>query len=104
MCLGVVKSGSPRLKSKTILPSVFSCLAFAPAASVADGWTAAAIFEIGSMMVVSFCVQGFRRLLYDECSLRLAFGWPFQRRDAPDSAARTLNEKRGTIMVYLSRI
>src|SRR4051794_40335422 len=47
MCSGVVKSGSPRLKSKTPIPSAFSCLALAPAARVADGCTAAAILEIG---------------------------------------------------------
>src|SRR5437588_5100204 len=48
MCAGVLKSGSPRLKSKTVLPSAFSWRALAPAASVADGCTAAAIREIGS--------------------------------------------------------
>src|SRR5437868_2705162 len=50
MCSGVGKSGSPRLKSKTLTPSAFICLALAPAASVADGWTAAAIFESASMV------------------------------------------------------
>ena len=47
MCSGVGKSGSPRLKSKTSMPSALSCRALAPAASVADGCTAAAILEIG---------------------------------------------------------
>src|SRR5262249_59302358 len=42
--------GSPRLKSKTLTPSALSCLALAPAASVADGCTAAAIFESASMV------------------------------------------------------
>ena len=39
MCSGVVKSGSPRLKSKTRIPSASICLALAPAARVADGFT-----------------------------------------------------------------
>jgi hypothetical protein len=47
MCSGVMKSGSPRLKSKTWTPSAFSCRAFAPAARVADGCTPDAIFEMG---------------------------------------------------------
>src|SRR4051794_19251392 len=49
MWRGVLKSGSPRLKSKTVLPAAFSCRAFAPAANVAEGCTAAAIFEIGNI-------------------------------------------------------
>src|SRR5262245_4695830 len=49
MWAGVLKSGSPRLKSNTVLPSALSCRALAPAARVAEGCTAAAIFEIASM-------------------------------------------------------
>src|SRR5437588_9770509 len=52
ICSGVGKSGSPRLKSKTRIPSAFICLAFAPAARVADGCTAAAILEIGIIRAV----------------------------------------------------
>src|SRR4051812_8859412 len=52
MCSGVGKSGSPRLKSKTRIPSAFICLALAPAARVADGCTAAAILEIGIISAV----------------------------------------------------
>src|SRR6516165_10555515 len=55
MCSGVWKSGSPRLKSKTFTPSAFICLALAPAARVAEGWTAAAIREIG---IISAFLQG----------------------------------------------
>src|SRR5438105_12946 len=50
MCSGVRKSGSPRLKSKTWTPSARNCRALAPAASVADGCTAAAILDIGIVM------------------------------------------------------
>src|SRR5438876_1128789 len=46
MCSGVGKSGSPRLKSKTVLPWARSCRASAPAASVADGCTSAAMGEV----------------------------------------------------------
>src|SRR5438128_9667930 len=46
MCSGVGKSGSPRLKSKTVLPCARSCRASAPAASVADGCTSAAMREM----------------------------------------------------------
>src|SRR5262249_16392538 len=46
MCSGVGKSGSPRLKSKTVLPWARNCRASAPAASVADGCTAAAMREM----------------------------------------------------------
>src|SRR5262249_42287777 len=45
MCSGVGKSGSPRLKSKTATPWALSWRARAPAASVADGCTAAAMRE-----------------------------------------------------------
>src|SRR5437868_478374 len=45
MWSGVLKSGSPRLKSKTRLPSARSCRALAAAASVAEGVTAAASLE-----------------------------------------------------------
>src|SRR5262249_6657082 len=45
MCSGVGKSGSPRLKSKTLTPWALSWRARAPAASVADGCTAAAMRE-----------------------------------------------------------
>src|SRR5687767_1959675 len=51
MWAGVLKSGSPRLKSMIGLPSAFNCRALAPAANVAEGCTAAAILEIGSMEV-----------------------------------------------------
>src|SRR5262245_22523241 len=51
-CSGVGKSGSPRLKSDTLIPSAFICLARAPAASVAEGCTAEAIFERRNMSVV----------------------------------------------------
>src|SRR6266542_6428020 len=46
MCSGVGKSGSRRLKSKTVLPWDRSCRASAPAASVADGCTSAAMREM----------------------------------------------------------
>src|SRR5262249_29390370 len=46
ICSGVGKSGSPRLKSKTVLPWARSCRASAPAASVAEGCTFAAMGEM----------------------------------------------------------
>src|ERR1700722_18435467 len=52
ICSGVGKSGSPRLKSKTGTPSALSCLAFAPAARVAEGCTAAAILDRAIMAVL----------------------------------------------------
>src|SRR5262245_28773406 len=48
ICSGVGKSGSPRLKSKTVLPWARSCRASAPAASVAEGCTFAAMGEMGT--------------------------------------------------------
>src|SRR4051812_10640763 len=47
------KSGSPRLKSYTRTPSVRSCRALAPAARVADGWTAAAMREMVRFIAAS---------------------------------------------------
>src|SRR5688572_1059195 len=46
MLAGVLKSGSPRLKSKTLMPAAFIWRALAPAAMVADGWTDAANDEM----------------------------------------------------------
>src|SRR5215469_2626513 len=63
MCSGVMKSGSPRLKSKTLRPSAFICLARAPAARVADGCTADAIFERANMILVRGCEAGERGTL-----------------------------------------
>src|SRR5262245_21089447 len=48
MCSGVGKAGSPRLKSKTVLPWARSCRARAPAASVAEGCTFAAMREMAT--------------------------------------------------------
>jgi len=56
MCSGVRKSGSPRLKSKTWMPSAFICRALAPAANVAEGWTSEAILEIG-IINASSCLR-----------------------------------------------
>src|SRR5438128_1483240 len=47
------------------MPSAFICLALAPAASVADGWTAAAIFDTVIMVQVPWSTQGESCLLYD---------------------------------------
>ena len=46
MCCGVVKSGSPTLKSYTFLPAAFSSRAFAAMANVAEGSRACTIFEM----------------------------------------------------------
>src|SRR5262245_43190687 len=51
MWAGVLKSGSPRLKSMMFLPSALSCRAFAAAAKVAEGCTAAAILETGNIEI-----------------------------------------------------
>src|SRR5947209_3844296 len=45
MWAGVAKSGSPRLKSKTLMPAAFIWRALAPAARVAEGWTLPASLE-----------------------------------------------------------
>src|SRR4051812_20938233 len=52
MWRGVFKSGSPRLKSNTVFPPALSCRAFAPAANVAEGCTAAPLFEIRNMRLL----------------------------------------------------
>src|SRR5207249_7058225 len=59
MCSGVGKSGSPRLKSKTVLPWARSCRASAPAARVAEGCTSAAMRE----MVTAFSLLDIPYLL-----------------------------------------
>src|SRR5262245_48005380 len=62
MWAGVLKSGSPRLKSNTVLPSALSCRALAPAASVADCCTAAAILETGNMRLLKIiCIWALAR-------------------------------------------
>jgi hypothetical protein len=50
MCSGVVKSGSPTLKSYTVLPAAFSSRAFAAIANVAEGSKAWTIFETSGRM------------------------------------------------------
>ena len=46
MCCGVSKSGSPAPKPTTSWPSAFICLAFESMASVSEGASAAARFDI----------------------------------------------------------
>ncbi len=53
---GVLKSGSPRLKSKTLMPLARNSRALAPAASVADGFTDPANFEI-AIISVAFSLE-----------------------------------------------
>src|SRR5436305_491523 len=62
MCSGVGWSGSPRLKSNTCTPAARNCRALAPAAIVAEGFTADASWEIVIMdRPVIPCERALRR-------------------------------------------